>query len=98
MFPLPSNSLLIIAGFSVLVPVVLGLLPRLPVPGAVLMVIGGIVVGPSVLNWARVDAPVEVLSDLGLGMLLFLAGLEIDVDRIRSPPTRVAGDRFGCTA
>ena len=98
MIPLSFNSLLIIAGISVLVPVVLGLLPRLPVPGAVLMVLGGIVVGPSVLNWARIDAPVEVLSDLGLGMLLFLAGLEIDVDRLRSPLTRVAGVAFGCSA
>ena len=98
MIPLSFNSLLIIAGISVLVPVVLGLLPRLPVPGAVLMVLGGIVVGPSVLNWARIDAPVEVLSDLGLGILLFLAGLEIDVDRLRSPLTRLAGIAFGCSA
>ena len=98
MISLSFNSLLIIAGISVLVPVVLGLLPRLPVPGAVLMVLGGIVVGPSVLNWARIDAPVEVLSDLGLGMLLFLAGLEIDVERLRSPLTRLAGVAFGCSA
>jgi Kef-type K+ transport system membrane component KefB len=98
MVSLSFNSVLIIAGISVLVPVVLGLLPRLSVPGAVLMVIGGIVVGPSVLNWVRIDAPVEVLSDLGLGMLLFLAGLEIDVDRLRSPLTRLAGIAFGCSA
>jgi Kef-type K+ transport system membrane component KefB len=98
MVPISFNSVLIIAGISVLVPVVLGLLPRLPVPGAVLMVLGGIVVGPSVLNWARIDAPVEVLSDLGLGMLLFLAGLEIDVERLRSPLSRLAGMAFGVSA
>ena len=98
MVPISFNSLLIVAGISVLVPVVLGLLPRLPVPGAVLLVLGGIVVGPSVLNLARIDAPVEVLSDLGLGLLLFLAGLEIDVDRLRSPLTRLAGIAFGCSA
>src|ERR1700721_9864 len=74
--PISFNSVLIIAGISVFVPVVLGLLPRLPVPGAVLEVIAGVVVGPSVLGWARIDAPVQVLSTLGLGMLLFLAGLE----------------------
>jgi len=95
---LSFNSLLIVAGIAVLVPVVLGLLPRLPVPGAVLMVLGGIVLGPSVLNWARIDAPVVVLSDLGLGMLLFLAGLEIDVDRLRSPLTGLAGAAFGGSA
>jgi Kef-type K+ transport system membrane component KefB len=98
MLPISFNSLLIIAGISVLVPVVLGLLPRLPVPGAVLLVIAGIVVGPSVLGWARIDAPVQVLSILGLGMLLFLAGLEIDVERLRSPLSRLAGLAFGLSA
>ena len=98
MLPISFNSVLIIAAISVLVPVVLGLLPRLPVPGAVLMVVAGIVVGPSVLGWARIDAPVEVLSTLGLGMLLFLAGLEIDVERLRSPLSRLAGIAFGVSA
>ena len=76
----------------------LGLLPRLPVPGAVLEVIAGIVVGPSVLGWVRVDAPVQVLSTLGLGMLLFLAGLELDVDRLRGPLARLAGLAFAVSA
>jgi Kef-type K+ transport system membrane component KefB len=92
------NSVLIIAGVAVLVPVVLGLMPRLPVPGAVLEVIAGIVVGPSVLGWVRVDAPVQVLSALGLGMLLFLAGLEIDVERLREPLARLASLAFSVSA
>ncbi len=98
MLAISFNSVLIIAGISVLVPVVLGLLPRLPVPGAVLEVIAGIVVGPSVLGWVREDAPVQVLRDLGLGMLLFLAGLEIDVDRLRGPLSRLASAAFGVSA
>ena len=97
MVSLSFNSLLIVAAIAVLVPVVLGLLPRLPVPGAVLMVVGGILVGPSVLNVTRIDEPVVVLSDLGLGMLLFLAGLETDVDRLRSPLTGLAGGAFCCS-
>ena len=91
------NGVLIIAAIAVLVPVVLGLLP-IPVPGAVLEVIAGIVVGPSVLGWVHIDAPIEVLSDLGLGMLLFLAGLEIDVQRLRGPLGRLAGWAFGGSA
>jgi Kef-type K+ transport system membrane component KefB len=98
MLAISFNSVLIIAAIAVVVPVVLGLLPRLPVPGAVLMVVAGIVVGPSVLGWARIDAPVQVLAQLGLGMLLFLAGLEIDVDRLRSPLSRLAGVAFGVSA
>src|SRR5277367_492671 len=98
MLAISFNSVLIIAVIAVLAPVLLGLLPGLPVPGAVLEVIAGVVVGPSVLGWVRIDAPVQVLSDLGLGILLFLAGLEIDVERLRSPLTRLAGIAFGCSA
>jgi len=98
MLNISFNSLLIIAGIAVLVPVVLDLVPRLPVPEAALEVIAGIIVGPSVLGWVRVDAPVQVLSDLGLGMLLFLAGLEIDLDRLRGPLARLAVSAFAVSA
>jgi Kef-type K+ transport system membrane component KefB len=91
------NDLLIIAAIAVLVPVVLGLLPAFPVPGAVLEVIAGIVAGPSVLGWVHIDIPVRVLSGLGLGMLLFLAGLEIDIRRLRGPLGRLAGWAFGAS-
>ena len=88
------NGVLIIAAVAVAVPVVLGLLPAVPVPGAVLEVIAGIVIGPSVLGWVHIDAPIAVLGDLGLGMLLFLAGLEIDVDRLRGRLGRLAAFAF----
>src|SRR3984957_4868009 len=91
------NGVLIVAAVAVLVPVVLGFLPVLPVPGAVLEVIAGIVIGPSVLGWVHIDAPVRVLSGLGLGMLLFLAGLEIDIRRLRGPLGRLAGWAFGAS-
>ena len=92
------NSVLIIAATAVLVPLISGLLPRLPVPGAALEVIAGILIGPSVLGWVRIDAPVQVLSDLGLGMLLFLAGLEIDIERLRGPLARLAVSAFAVSA
>jgi len=95
---LSFNSVLIIAAVAVLVPLVLGLVPQLPVPEAVLEVIAGVVVGPAVLGWVRVDAPVQVLSDLGLGMLLFLAGLEIDIERLRGPLARLAVSAFAVSA
>lgn len=88
------DGVLVLALVAVLVPVVLALLPRLPLPGAVLEVIAGIVLGPSVLDWVHIDLPIQVLSDLGLGMLLFLAGLEIDVQRLRGTLGRLAGAAF----
>jgi len=72
-------------------PLLLGLAPRLRVPAVVLEIVAGIVVGPSVLGWIRVDLPIAVLSTLGLTFLLFLAGMEVDFDRLRGRPLRLAG-------
>jgi hypothetical protein len=42
----------------------------------------------------RIDTPITVLSLLGLAFLLFLAGLELDLDRLRGPLLRLAGSGF----
>jgi Kef-type K+ transport system membrane component KefB len=89
------SGVLIIALVAVAVPVVHALVPRLPVPDAVLEVVAGILIGPAVLGWVHVNVSIQVLSDLGLGMLLFLAGLEIDVESLRGPLGRLAGRAFG---
>jgi len=39
------------------------------VPAPVLEIVAGIVLGPSVLGWVRIDAPVEVLALVGLTSL-----------------------------
>jgi Kef-type K+ transport system membrane component KefB len=88
------NGVLIIAFVAVVVPSLLALVPRVPLPQPVLEVVAGIIVGPAVLGWVHIDAPTVVLSDLGLGMLLFLAGLEIDVQRLRGSLGRLAGLAF----
>ena len=55
--------------------------PRVPVPGPVLEIAAGIVLGPAVLDLVKPDQAVRLLSTIGLAFLLFLAGLEIDVRR-----------------
>jgi Kef-type K+ transport system membrane component KefB len=91
------TGVLVVGIVSVLVPVILGFVPALTVPGAVLEVIAGIVIGPSVLGWVHIDVAITVLADLGLGMLLFLAGLEIDVAGLRGPLGRLAGVGFAAS-
>src|SRR5215470_8135201 len=89
--PLSFEGLLGVALIAFGAPLLLGLAPRLRVPAAVLEIVAGIVVGPSVLGWIRVDPPIAVLSTLGLTFLLFLAGMEIDFDRLRGRPLQLAG-------
>jgi len=91
---LSFTSVLVVAAIAFLAPLVLGVLPRAPLPAVALELVGGILVGPSVLGWAHVDAPVRTLSLLGLAFLLLLAGLEIDFDRLRGRLLEVAGLGF----
>jgi Kef-type K+ transport system membrane component KefB len=86
---LAFGNLLVVALIAVAAPLVSRSIPGIKVPGVVLEIVAGIVVGPSVLGWVDVDAPIEVLSLVGLAFLLFLAGLEIDLLRLRGPLLRL---------
>jgi Kef-type K+ transport system membrane component KefB len=46
--------------------------------------------GPDLLDLAQPDAFIRFFSNLGLGMLFFFAGYEIDFERIRGSPLRLA--------
>jgi Kef-type K+ transport system membrane component KefB len=85
------TSLLIVVAIGFAAPFALGLVPKLQLPAVVLEILLGIVVGPSGLGWVEVDEAVEVMALLGLAFLLFLAGLEIDFDRLRGRLLRLAG-------
>src|SRR3954464_6604496 len=78
-------------------PLRLSLRPALGVPSVVLEIVIGIVVGPHGLGLVDVDLPLQILSLLGLGFLLFLAGLEIDVHRLRGRVLRLAILSYGAT-
>jgi Kef-type K+ transport system membrane component KefB len=91
---MPSlTSAAVLAAVALLVPLVLRL-AHLRVPEVAVQIVVGAVVGPQVLDWARVDEPVRVLSLLGLAFLLLLAGLEIDVDRLRGRVLRLTSAGF----
>jgi Kef-type K+ transport system membrane component KefB len=72
----------VVAAVALLAPLLVGL-TGLRVPEVVLQILLGVLVGPQLLGWARVDEPVAVLAMLGLGFLLLLAGLEIEFERLR---------------
>jgi Kef-type K+ transport system membrane component KefB len=90
---MPATSfanLLGVAAIAFTIPFALGLFPRIRLPAVVLEIVAGILVGPAVLGWVQADLPVQILATLGLAFLLFLAGMEIDLERLRGPAARLA--------
>ena len=85
------DNLVAVLAIAAVVPLVLGAVPRLLVPGPVLEIVAGILLGPAVLDLITPDQAVRLVATIGLGFLLFLAGLEIDIRRFRGPTGRLAG-------
>jgi Kef-type K+ transport system membrane component KefB len=84
------SGLLIVVAVGLAAPFLLGLAPRLRLPSVVFEIVAGIIIGPSVLGWVEVDETISVLALMGLAILLFLAGLEIDFGRLRGRLLRLA--------
>ncbi len=61
---------------------VLGILLRQPLIVSFIAV--GLIAGPSVLDLVHAEHEIELLSELGIAVLLFLVGLKLDVNLIRS--------------
>lgn len=91
---LAFDNLLAVCVIALGAPLLLGLVPGLRLPAVVLELVAGIVVGPAGLGWVEADTTVLVLATLGLAMLLFLAGLEVDLSRLRGPLLRLAASGF----
>ena len=88
------SGLLIVAIVAFLAPLLLGLTPARRLPAIVLEIVAGIIIGPSVLGWVKVDLPISILSVLGLAFLLFLAGLEVELERLRGRLLVFVGSGF----
>jgi len=88
------SGLVIVAAVAFTAPLVLGLAPSVRLPAVVLEIVAGIAIGPSGLGWVEIDEPIQVLSLVGLAFLLFLAGLEIELDRLRGRKLTYTGAGF----
>jgi Kef-type K+ transport system membrane component KefB len=87
---LAFTNLLIIVAVGFTAPLALGFVPAVRIPSIVVEILIGIMVGPAVLGWVHVDDPVQVFATVGLAYLLFLAGLEVDFERLRGHVLRLA--------
>ena len=87
-------SLFAIALIAALVPLIVGML-RLRIADVVLLIGFGILLGPEALRFISVTPPIMLLSDLGLAMLFFLAGLELEQNSVRGRSGRLAAAGWG---
>ncbi len=87
MIDVDTESFFAIVMVSALAAVTVAIAPRRLAPPVVVMeLLLGILIGPQVLGLADTDSFIEFFSNLGLGMLFFFAGYEIDFERIRGRP------------
>ncbi len=83
-------TLALIGAAAVLAPILAEQTRGLRIPSVVLEIALGIAIGPYVLNVVRPNDVVSALSDMGLAFLMFLAGFELELDRVRGVPLRRA--------
>jgi Kef-type K+ transport system membrane component KefB len=74
-----ATSLILIAAAVFVLPLLAG---HLRVPAVVLEIVFGILAGPSALNLIQSSEILDLFADLGLFLLMFLAGFEIDFRKL----------------
>src|SRR3954469_8580699 len=90
MFKSAAGTLLLILGAAFVAPLIAARFRSLRFPALVFEIVLGIVIGPDVLDLVRVMPSIKLLSDIGLATLIFLAGFELDLARVRGRPLRLA--------
>nr|WP_044291781.1 cation:proton antiporter [Rivularia sp. PCC 7116] len=70
---------------------------RLRLPGLIGLILSGILIGQSGWNLFKIDSSIwDLLSTIGLAYLLFIAGLEVDLEQLNRKRNRALG--FGSFA
>lgn len=89
------SSLFVIVLVAAIVPLVVAALPGPRIPEVVLLLVAGVIVGPEVLDVAQTQSAIELLSNVGLGFLFFVAGMELDLSVLRGAEGKLAGTAWG---
>jgi Kef-type K+ transport system membrane component KefB len=85
-----SMNMIAVALAMAIAAAIPALLPRLPVPGVVLEILLGVLIGPHLLGLLHPGVTLNALADFGLAMVLLMAGFEMDPSVLRGPPIRLA--------
>jgi Kef-type K+ transport system membrane component KefB len=91
---LSYNGFVAVLVIAFAAPLLRELVPQLIVPAVVLELLAGVIFGPHGLDLVSVDTPTTVFAQIGLAFLLFLAGLEVRLDKIDPRVAKPAGAAF----
>ena len=94
------TSLLLIVAVAFVAPLISWTIPKRLVPEVVLLILGGMLIGPHGLGLAVDDSSIELLRELGVAFLFLMAGYEIDINELRgaggATPPSPGCSRWGC--
>mgnify|MGYP003494002863 FL=1 len=88
-----SGLFFVVAAAALAPMIALGLRKR--VPSVIFEILLGILIGPAVLALANPTGFVANLGSMGLALLMFLAGLEVDLREMRGSTLKRAGASWG---
>ena len=91
------DTLLYVAIVAALAPFIIALIPGGWIPQVVILILGGILIGPQVLGLGDA-ANIELFSNVGLGFVFLLAGYELVPRLFRERPGRLALIAWAITA
>ena len=73
-------SLFIVSLAALVIPIIMARFKINAIPTAVAEIVTGIILGKSLLNTIKITSSVSLLSNLGVILLMFLSGMEINFD------------------
>jgi Kef-type K+ transport system membrane component KefB len=86
---------MVVLAIAVAAPLIAAAAPRIRLPSIVIEFVLGVIVGPDVLGWVKIDEPLDVLSLVALGFLLFIAGTEVELASLRGRTLAKAAAAYG---
>src|SRR5690625_2333954 len=80
-----TNPVIIFSLILFIILIIPNILNRIKIPGIIGLIIAGIIIGPKGLNFfIEEDSFVEIFSTIGLLYIMFIAGLELDLNLFKA--------------
>lgn len=83
-FQLPLRNPVLVFSLILLIILLAPLLQRIKIPSVIGLIIAGVIIGPHGFNLLEKNTFVDIFSTIGLLYIMFIAGLELDLNEFKS--------------